>query len=105
MVSRPPRVTPPQTATGHTVISGCAIAASERATTRGETDLTAVRDFVREMKIACDELHDDPFNTGARDRVVRMILQDSRSADTALARLGDRCVTAATETADNPRRP
>lgn len=52
-----------------------------------ETARAAVRDFTLQMKIACDELHDDPFDTNARDKVVQMILQDSRFADAALDRL------------------
>lgn len=39
------------------------------------------------MKIACDELHDDPINANARAHLVRLILQDSKTADAAKLRL------------------
>ena len=35
-------------------------------------DLATVRDFNFALKIACDELHDDPFNPVARAELVRM---------------------------------
>ncbi|MCV6991652.1 hypothetical protein H7I87_27260 [Mycobacterium timonense] len=39
------------------------------------------------MKIACDELHDDPFNPNARAQLMRLILHDSKNADAAQQRL------------------
>ncbi|WP_172975574.1 hypothetical protein [Mycobacterium avium] len=39
------------------------------------------------MKIACDELHDDPFNSDARAQLMRLILHDSKNADAAQERL------------------
>lgn len=35
-------------------------------------DLATVRDFNFALKIACDELHDDPFNPVARAELVRL---------------------------------
>ncbi|MBX9918347.1 MAG: hypothetical protein K2Y33_00725 [Mycolicibacterium frederiksbergense] len=52
-----------------------------------EADLALVRSYSRELKIACDELHDDPFDSEARAHLLRLILQDSQSADAARARL------------------
>lgn len=52
-----------------------------------EADLALVRGFSRELKIACDDLYGDPFDTDARAQVVRLILQDSGAADAAIQRL------------------
>lgn len=52
-----------------------------------DSDLALVRSYSRELKIACDELHDDPFNADARAQLVRLILQDSKKADVAKERL------------------
>ncbi|ETB46603.1 hypothetical protein O981_27615 [Mycobacterium avium 10-5560] len=46
-----------------------------------------VRGYSRELKIACDELHDDPFNPNARAQLMRLILHDSKNADAAQQRL------------------
>ena len=50
-------------------------------------DMALVRGYSRELRIACDELHDDPFNPIARQELIRLILQDSKSADAAKERL------------------
>lgn len=52
-----------------------------------DSDLALVRAYSRELKIACDELHDDPFNADARAQLTRLILQDSKKADAARERL------------------
>jgi len=52
-----------------------------------DSDMAVVRGYCRELKIACDELHDDPFNPVARQELIRLILQDSKTADAAKARL------------------
>ena len=46
-----------------------------------------MRRYSRELKIACDELHGDPFDTDARAHLLRLILQDSQIADAAKNRL------------------
>lgn len=55
-----------------------------------DSDLALVRAYSREMKIACDELHDDPYNADARAQLMRLILQDSKVADAAKERLHHR---------------
>lgn len=35
-----------------------------------DPDWTVVRDFIRDLKIACDDLHAEPFNPHARDTVL-----------------------------------
>ncbi|MEU0497976.1 hypothetical protein [Mycobacterium sp. NPDC006124] len=52
-----------------------------------DSDIALVRGYSRELKIACDELHDDPFNPTARQELIRLILRDSKSADAAKERL------------------
>lgn len=52
-----------------------------------DPDWTVVRDFIRDLKIACDDLHAEPFNTQARDTVLRLLQSDSRAADSALERV------------------
>jgi hypothetical protein len=42
-----------------------------------------VRGYSHELKIARDELRDDPFNADARAHLVQLILQDSKIADAA----------------------
>ncbi|MEU0497883.1 hypothetical protein [Mycobacterium sp. NPDC006124] len=59
-----------------------------------DPDWTVVRDFVRELKIACDDLHAEPFNPEARKRVLKLIQSDSPAADSALERVA--------ETRENP---
>lgn len=51
-----------------------------------ETDNTLVRGFARDLKAACDDLYDEPFNPGARETVLRL-LNASGIADAAYARL------------------
>ncbi|CQD02034.1 hypothetical protein BN000_00087 [Mycobacterium europaeum] len=52
-----------------------------------DSDIALVRGYSRELKIACDELHDDPFNPNARAQLMRLILHDSKNADAAQQRL------------------
>ncbi len=52
-----------------------------------EADLALVRGYSRELKIACDELHGDPFDAEARAHLLRLILQGSQGADAANERL------------------
>lgn len=49
-------------------------------------DIAAARAYAREVKIACDELHDDPFNPRARAELLKLIVDDSPEADAALTR-------------------
>jgi hypothetical protein len=44
-------------------------------------DLATVRDFNFALKIACDELHDDPFNPVARAELVRLNTDEAPTAD------------------------
>ncbi len=48
--------------------------------------IAAARSYAREVKIACDELHDDPFDRQARAALLKLIVDDSREADIAFAR-------------------
>jgi len=50
-------------------------------------DMAALRSYARRVKIACDELYDDPFSRAARATLLRLILEDSPQADAALARV------------------
>ncbi|MBY6388944.1 hypothetical protein HG717_34315 [Rhodococcus erythropolis] len=76
--------------------SGAALSPSPHRPSRGarviqlrgaEADLALVRGFARELKIACDDLHGDPFDANARAHLVRLILEDSDDADAANQRL------------------
>ncbi|MGV0743886.1 hypothetical protein [Mycolicibacterium sp. XJ870] len=49
-------------------------------------DIAVVRTYSQRMKVACDELHDDPFSRQARSALVRLII-DSSEADAAFSRL------------------
>lgn len=60
-----------------------------------EADLALVRSYSRELKIACDELHGDPFDTDARENLLRLIQQDSQSVDAARNRLNRTLMPAA----------
>lgn len=55
-----------------------------------DSDISTVRAFVRTLKIACDELHDEPFSAEAREALQRIIADDAPAADEAYARLGAR---------------
>jgi hypothetical protein len=50
-------------------------------------DLATVRDFNFALKIACDELHDDPFNAVARAELVRLNTDEAPTADAAQLRV------------------
>lgn len=57
----------------------------------GDPDLGTVRDFARNLKIACDELHDDPFNPDARAALLHLLESDCPAADAAFARVVQDC--------------
>jgi hypothetical protein len=48
--------------------------------------IAAARAYAREVKIACDELHDDPFDTNARAALLKLIVDASPEADAAFTR-------------------
>ncbi|RAV06181.1 hypothetical protein DQP55_24155 [Mycolicibacterium sp. GF69] len=48
--------------------------------------IAAVRTYSRDVKIACDELHDDPFDMNARAALLKLIVDDSPEADAAFTR-------------------
>jgi hypothetical protein len=52
-----------------------------------DADYALVRGYSRELKIACDELHDNPFDTAARETLKTLIAERSKAADAALDRL------------------
>lgn len=54
-----------------------------------DPDWTVVREFVRELKIACDDLHAEPFNPQARAAVLRLLQNRSDAADSALQRAAE----------------
>ena len=60
-----------------------------------DADLVLVSSYSREVKIACDELYDDPFDGAARRRLVGIIEQHSRSAEAAHNRLALRSARSA----------
>ncbi|MDQ1250880.1 MAG: hypothetical protein QG597_5260 [Actinomycetota bacterium] len=49
-------------------------------------DITTARRFSRAIKLACDELYEDPFNRRARAALLKLIVDDSPEADAALVR-------------------
>ncbi|MDD4866104.1 MAG: hypothetical protein PHQ28_02955 [Mycobacterium sp.] len=49
-------------------------------------DIAAVRSHARDVMIACDEWHDDPFDPQARARILEL-LNNSQQADEAWQRL------------------
>jgi hypothetical protein len=61
------------------------------ASRAGDSGLDAVRSFARTLKIACDELHDDPFNPEARSAVLRLLENDWHAADAVLSRVVENC--------------
>lgn len=48
--------------------------------------IAAARAYAREVKIACDELHDDPFDVNARATLLKLIVDASPEADAAFTR-------------------
>jgi hypothetical protein len=38
---------------------------------------TATREYVRRVRIACDDVHDEPHNPSARASLVKMLIEDS----------------------------
>lgn len=48
--------------------------------------IAAARTYARDVKVACDELHDDPFDLGARAALLKLIVDDSPEADASFAR-------------------
>ncbi|CQD23333.1 hypothetical protein H7I87_08175 [Mycobacterium timonense] len=57
------------------------------ANTDHDPDLVLVRNYTRALKIACDELHDDPFDPVARAQLRQLIQEASPTADAAHQRL------------------
>lgn len=49
-------------------------------------DVTTARRFSRAIKLACDELYEDPFSARARAALLKLIVDDSHEADAALVR-------------------
>ncbi|BBN50744.1 hypothetical protein CKJ70_25635 [Mycobacterium avium] len=60
--------------------------ASDR-TPSADDDYAVVREFSRELKIACDELHDNPFDDDAREVLRTLLAERGPVADAALDRL------------------
>lgn len=52
-----------------------------------DPDIAVARNYAREVKIACDELHDDPFGLAPRARLLTLIVEGSLEADECWARL------------------
>ncbi|CDP87222.1 MULTISPECIES: hypothetical protein [Mycolicibacterium] len=52
-----------------------------------DADLALVRGYARELRSACDDLRDEPFNREAREHLIRLVMQDSKTADEANQRL------------------
>ena len=48
--------------------------------------IAAIRAYSRAVKIACDELHDDPFDVNARAALLKLIVDRSLEADAAFTR-------------------
>lgn len=48
--------------------------------------IAGARAYAREVRIACDELHDDPFDLDARAALLKLIVDDSPDADASFAR-------------------
>ncbi|PJE03534.1 MAG: hypothetical protein CK429_32520 [Mycobacterium sp.] len=48
--------------------------------------IAAVRAYALKVKIACDELHDDPFDPNARAALLKLIVDDSPEADASFTR-------------------
>lgn len=59
----------------------------DAATGADDPDWTVVREFIRDLKIACDDLHAEPFNPEARETVLRLLQKSSPAADSALERV------------------
>jgi hypothetical protein len=45
-----------------------------------------VQQYARAVKIACDDLHADPFNRQARAELIRLIVDDTPESDIELLR-------------------
>jgi hypothetical protein len=52
----------------------------------GDKDYAVLRNFSRELKIACDDLHADPFDADARAAVLAILTEQGPVADEALNR-------------------
>lgn len=60
--------------------------ASDRPSS-ADDDYAVVRGFSRELKIACDELHDNPFDSDAREALRTLLVERAPVADEAFYRL------------------
>lgn len=50
-------------------------------------DLAQVRSFAYKVKVACDDLHGDPFDQDSRKALLSLLVDESQAADAARARL------------------
>lgn len=60
---------------------------SDQPSPADQSDMDAVRAFIRTVRIACDELHAEPFNADARAALVSLLDSDGPTADAALLRV------------------
>ena len=60
---------------------------SDQPSAADQGDMDAVRAFIRTVRIACDELHDEPFSADARSALVSLLATDAPGADAALRRV------------------
>jgi len=51
-----------------------------------EADIARAKTYAMAVRLACDELHHEPFNRPARATLMRLIVDDSPEADAALIR-------------------
>ncbi|WP_149655563.1 hypothetical protein [Mycobacterium simiae] len=56
-------------------------------TSAEDADMAHVRSFAYKVKIACDDLHGDPFDQDARRALLSLLAEESRAADAAYTRL------------------
>lgn len=63
--------------------------AATQKSSSDDPDWNVVRGFVRDLKIACDDLHAEPFNPEARSAVLHLLQNESSAADVALNRIAE----------------
>lgn len=56
-------------------------------TSEEDADRALVRSFIYKVKIACDDLHGDPFDQDARRALLSLLAEESQAADAAHARV------------------
>lgn len=69
-----------------------------------DDDYAVVREFSRELKIACDDLYCDPFDNDAREALRTLLAERGPIADEALDRLSAQSSTPAVPAVVSPRR-